>query len=238
MTLTFNTGINYQGDGMFVAARSMAGYLHAVNIHSDNIAFSGIPGYQAKKPVMRRFIEHLGPLAVDSATNEEIGRLRRTGAPNDLALVSEGYFQVMDPNTGDVQTTRDGRIRIGADGQLLTIDGKKAFLDTSGAPLTLPRQPTDLAKQFKVTEDGSVLYYNPYGGDMIPVGRFSVVSAQGDPAKEVKVSQGFSEDSNVMLAQEFAGLLPKRREFEANRQAFILQSDSLAKMIQELGRAQ
>lgn len=238
MGLTFNAGINYQGDGMFVAARSMAGYLQAVNIHSENIAFSGIPGYQSKKPVMRRFIEHLGPLAVESSTSEEIGRLRRTGAANDMALVSEGYFQTLDPTTGEVQNTRDGRMQVGADGTLRTIDGKKAFLDAGGQPITLPRQPTDLAKQLKISEDGSVIYYNKYGGDIVPVGRLSVVSAQGDPATEVKVSQGFLEDSNVMLAQEFAGLLPKRREFEANRQAFILQSDSLSRMIQELGRAQ
>ena len=41
-----------------------------------------------------------------------------------------------------------------------------------------------------------------------------------------------------MLAKEFTALVPIRREFEANRQFFLIQSDSLSRMIQELGKAQ
>lgn len=237
-TPRINAGISYQGDGMFVAARSMAAYMEAMSVHADNIAHYAVPGYQAQKPIVRSFVEHLGPGAVERATSETIGRLRRTGQPTDLALESEGYFQLLDPATGMVQTTRDGRMTIDKDGYLLSMDGQRHFLDTGGNPLKLPKLPSDPANQLKVDRNGVVTFYNRYGGDMTPVGRLAVVSGKGGPLSEVAISQGTVEDSNVFLAEEFASILPKRREFEANRQVFILQSDSLSRMIQELGRPQ
>jgi flagellar basal body rod protein FlgG len=235
---TFVTGINYQGDGMAVAARSMAGYMQAMEVHAENISHYAIPGYQGKKAVMRRFVEYLGPLAVETTTSETVGRLRKTGEATELALGQAGYFQYLEPATGTIQASRDGRFKIDTQGRLTSLDGKTYLLDEAGQPLVLPKQPSHVDKQLKVTTEGNVYFYNPYGEGEQFVGKIAVVSSTGGPAKKVEVLQGTIEDSNVYLAEEFAGLLPKRREFEANRQMFILQSDSLSRMIQELGRPQ
>mgnify|MGYP006200332063 CR=1 FL=1 len=73
---------------------------------------------------------------------------------------------------------------------------------------------------------------------MVRVGALGVVSQDGSTAAEVDVKQGYVEDSNVYLQKEYTSIMPVRRQFEANRQLFIMQSDQLSKMIQELGRPQ
>jgi flagellar basal-body rod protein FlgF len=79
---------------------------------------------------------------------------------------------------------------------------------------------------------------NPQTLQQLLVGRLAVVTETGEPAGKVDVKQRMVEDSNVFLQREFTEMMPIRRNFEANRQLFIMQSDSLSRMIQELGRAQ
>lgn len=224
-------------DGMAIAARSMAASMALIGLHSENIANSGVPGYQAKRPVQRPFIEYLGVNSVEYSVSEEVGRVRHSGQASDFALSSEGYFQLFDARSGQVQTTRDGRAMVDKEGFLRNLQGAY-FLDPSGSRIQFPTVPTNFAEQVKVERDGKIIYHDPASQTTVGVGQFSVVSATGGPVSKVDVAQGFVEDSNVFLAREFAGVLPKRRDFEANSNLFKLQSGNLQRMIQELGRVQ
>jgi flagellar basal-body rod protein FlgF len=225
-------------DGLFASTRSMAAELKVMETHSQNIANFGIPGYQAKEPIRRQFIEHLGVFSIDEHTNTEVGRLRQTGYRGDLALTQPGYFKVLDPATKQVQLTRDGRTQVDKEGYLRLVDGR-FLLNSQGSPLQFKTIPTNFEKQVKIDANGLVSYLNQASGQQQAVGKLAIAPDPSHPlAEKPQVAQGVVEDSNVMLAKEFTAMVPVRREFEANRQFFLLQSDALSRMIQELGKAQ
>jgi len=229
-------GYVYANDGLTTSLKGMHTQMSVLNIHTDNIASYAIPGYQRKQPVVTSFVEFLGPNAVDSATNTEIGRLRKSGNPLDVALASPGYFQRLNEQ-GSVELTRDGRFKLDKDGFLRSLDDKP-ILAADGTPFKFSIIPQDLERSVKIINTGEVRVFDWHTGKAVSMGRLGIANETGSPANKVDVKQHYVEDSNVMLQQEYMAIMPLRREFEANRQMFIMQNDSLSRMIQELGRAQ
>ena len=66
-------------------------------------------------------------------------------------------------------------------------------------------------------------------------GTIGVVDANGLVVMEPQVKQGYNEYSNVALQNEFIGMMPVIRNFEANRQLFMIQNQNLQKVISQLG---
>lgn len=229
-------GYVYDSDGLTISIKAMHTQMALLNVHTDNIANFGIPGYQKKNAVVTSFAEYLGPNAVQPMTDTEIGRIRKSGNPLDCALNNKGYFQKINA-LGGVELTRDGRFQLDKDGYLRALDGKQV-LSASGTPLKFSIIPQNLDKAVKITPNGEVQVYDVKKGETVSMGRLGVVSQNGSAADKIDVKQGYVEDSNVMLAEEYTAIMPLRREFEANRQMFIIQNDALSRMIQELGRAQ
>ena len=50
------------------------------------------------------------------------------------------------------------------------------------------------------------------------------------------VKQGFNEHSNVLIQNEILAVKPVMRNFEANRQIFLMESSNLQKVISQLGQ--
>ena len=67
------------------------------------------------------------------------------------------------------------------------------------------------------------------------VGRIGVVDANGLVVTEPNIKQGYNEYSNVSLQEEFIKMMPIMKNFDANRQMFMLQNSVLGKAIQQLG---
>lgn len=229
-------GYVYANDGLTISTKAMHTEMQLINTHTDNIANFGVPGYQRKKSVVTSFAEYFGPNAVDTVADTSIGRLRRSDYPLDLALNTQGYFQRLGAG-GTIELTRDGRFRMDKDGWIRSLDGKQ-ILGADGSPLRFSVLPTDPMREIKVSRQGEMQLYNPRTGKAVSMGRLGVANARGGPVDAVEVRQGYVEESNVMLQDEYMAFMPLRREFEANRQMFILQNDSLSRMIQELGRTQ
>ncbi|MBK8190021.1 MAG: flagellar hook basal-body protein [Vampirovibrionales bacterium] len=226
--------LTYQGDGMSISTRAMNATTTLMNIHTDNIAHFGLPGYQRRTPVVTSFIEYLGANAVDKAVDTQVGRIRKSGNPLDVALFTQGYFQKRLPS-GAVELTRDGRMRLDKDGFLLSLDGRPV-LGANGAPIRFPLIPANPERDILINGSGDIRVYDEASTKTLDVGRLGVVQQDGSALSAIDVRQGHVEDSNVMLQNEFVSLLPLRRQFEANRQLFIMQSDTLSRTIQELGR--
>jgi flagellar basal body rod protein FlgG len=227
--------INFPVDGMSVSMRGMITPATMMETHTDNIAHFGIPGFQKKETFLVDDVSMTGLRAVKNGLDARAGRIRRSGNATDVALMTPGYLQKQGPN--GIERTRDGRLKLDGDGYLVSQDNKK-LLSTDGLPIQLPRRIDDFEKQFQVALDGTVTLFNPKNGEVLPLARLSVVNEQDQLQKTIEMRQFYVEDSNVMLQEEFARLMPKRRAFEANRQLFIIQSDALSRMIQELGRNQ
>ena len=68
-------------------------------------------------------------------------------------------------------------------------------------------------------------------------GFLGVVDSNGAVVMEPQVKQGYNEYSNVSLQNEFIGMMPIIRNFEANRQVFMIQNQNLQKVISQLGQA-
>ncbi|XVJ50615.1 MAG: hypothetical protein HEQ32_00370 [Vampirovibrio sp.] len=230
----FNTGFE---NGMFNSVRAMTADLKQMELLSENVSKSGLPGFQANRVVRRPFAELLGVESVEKVKDQRVGRLRQTGYGEDFALGTEGYFQLLNPQTGAVTLTRDGRSQIDAKGYMRSQTGEH-FLDATGNPIQLPEKPADAGKQIKIDEDGSVTFRSLNSGTYTAVGRLGVVSEAGTRPEKVEILHLHTEDGNVMIQEEFMEMVPTRRYFEANSQVFKIQSESLQRLLQELGRAQ
>lgn len=228
--------LTYQGDGMTISTRAMNTQITRLKTHTDNIANFGMPGYQRKNCIVTSFVEYLGSNGLDESISTEVGRLRRTDNPMDFAISTSGYFQKLGKD-GNIELTRDGRFQLDKEGHVLALDGKQ-ILSAAGIPMQLPVIPTDLVNQVRVSTDGEMTVFDEKRNEVLPVGRIGVANQDGSVVSDIDIRQGHVEDSNVYLQREFVSIMPLRREFEANRQLFIIQSDALSRMIQELGRTQ
>jgi flagellar basal-body rod protein FlgF len=222
--------------GMNTSVRSMTADMRHIELISENISGLGVPGYQARRAVRRPFVEHLGAETIEHVVDTRLGRLRQTGRGEDVGLASEGYFQVFDAQTGITRLTRDGRSQFDAEGYMRTATGEH-FLNAQGSPVKLPNAPQDAGKQLKIDVDGSITYRNHETGQLQGYGRLNIVTKAGNTPERVEVFQMHTEDGNVTLQEEFLEIIPPRRYFEANSQIFKIQSESLQRMLQELGRA-
>ena len=54
---------------------------------------------------------------------------------------------------------------------------------------------------------------------------------------EPNIKQGYNEYSNVSLQEEFIKMMPIMKNFDANRQMFMLQNSVMGKAISQLGQA-
>jgi flagellar basal body rod protein FlgG len=230
----FNTGFE---NGMLNSVRAMTADLKQMELLSENVSKSGLPGFQANRVVRRPFAELLGVESIEKVKDQRVGRLRQTGYGEDFALGTEGYFQLLNPQTGAITLTRDGRSQIDAKGYMRSQTGEH-FLDATGNPIQLPEKPADAGKQLKIDEDGSITFRSLNSGTYTAVGRLGVVSEAGTRPEKVEILHLHTEDGNVMIQEEFMEMVPTRRYFEANSQVFKIQSESLQRLLQELGRAQ
>ncbi|MCK7485696.1 MAG: hypothetical protein MZU97_09170 [Bacillus subtilis] len=182
---------------------------------------------------MSSFAEYIGSHALSKTSDESVGRIRHTRNPLDFALSTEGYLQYKTPN--GIKLTRDGRFKCDKDGYITTLDNYKV-LSSTGQPVKLPKVPESL-EDIKVDRQGNIIVFDAATKTHFNAGQFSVVSNNGSILSDYTLRQGYTEDSNVALHSEFFNLVPVRRNFEANRQLYIIQNDQLSKTIQELGRS-
>ena len=151
----------------------------------------------------------------------------------DISIASKGYFQT--ESAEGIKITRDGRFKLDKDGNLLTLDDSKVLSNT-GMPIKLHIVPDDL-KQIKINDRGLVSVFNPSTNKLEGVAYLGVVDANGALLMDPKVKQGYNEFSNVSLQEEFVNLMPVIKNFDANRQLFMIQNQNLQKVISQLGSA-
>lgn len=225
-------GVYISDDGMSSSIRDMNLQTTLLQNANDNIVGFNKVGYQRKVPVVSSFAEFIGTHAYSETTDTEVGRLALTKRPLDFALAKEGYFQCQTAN--GIKLTRDGRFKLDKNGYMTNLHDEKV-LSVSGQPIKLSQIPDDL-DNIKVDKDGTINVIDKKNLTTYTAGQLSVVSNDGSILKDTDVRQRYVENSNVNLGNEFLALIPVRRNFDANRQAFLIQNDELSKVIQELGK--
>lgn len=223
---------NQRGLNQSIGAMHMQ--LELMGIAQANINGFDKVGYQRKDGVVSSFAEYLGIHGLSTAVDDKVGRITRTDKPLDFAIGEKGYFQLLT-NSGSVELSRDGRFKVNENGELLGLENQKV-LTQGGAPVVLPFMP-EKYEDIRVDEKGRLSVFNPATRKMEYVDTLSIVSADGSTVTEPNVKQGCLEFSNVSMAQEFLEMVPLRRNFDANRQLFMIQNNALSKAISQIGNS-
>lgn len=231
--MIINGGISYLEKGIKTSIRAMQVQSELLSMANENVNGFDKVGYQRKEAVVSSFTEFLGVNGLSQTSDDKIGRISMSDNPLDLAIATKGYFQTRSAE--GVKLTRDGRFKIDKDGNLLTLEDNQV-LSNAGVPIKLHVIPTDL-KDIKIDDSGFLSVYNEKTRKMEGVATIGVVDANGLLVMEPKVKQGYNEYSNVSLQNEFIGMMPIIRNFEANRQVFMIQNQNLQKVINQLGSA-
>jgi len=161
------------------------------------------------------------------------GEFSSTGNPLDLTIQGAGFFQVTLPS-GETAYTRGGAFHLDAQGNVVTADGNPIT-----PAITIPPNATSIT----VGSDGTVsvttpgqtaaqqvgtlqlaLFPNPGGLNSVGQNLFLATTASGDPIIGTpggseglgSIEQGFLEQSNVDVVEEFIQMILAQRSYEAN----------------------
>lgn len=231
--MKINGGVSFIENGITSSLRAMHVDSELVAISNGNITGFDKVGYQRKDANVSSLTEFLGVNGISTTVDDKVGRIARTPNPLDVSLAVKGYFQTESKE--GVKLTRDGRFKIDKEGNLLTLDDSKVLSNT-GLPIKLHIVPSDL-KQIKIDTKGLVSVFNPSTNKLEGVAYLGVVDSNGAVVIDPQVKQGYTEFSNVSLHEEFMNLMPVMKNFDANRQLFMIQNANLQKVITQLGSA-
>ena len=229
--MIINGGIRYCEKGLTASLRAMHVQSELIGMHNENVTGFDKIGYQREEPVVSSFTEWIGVHGLSKNVDDKVGRIAMSDNPLDIALANKGYFQTQ---TADgIRLTRDGRFKLDKEGNLLTMEDEQVLSNT-GTPIQLPVVPEKLT-DIKINSNGLVSVFNKSTNKLENVAFLGVVSADGAIVMDPQVKQGYNEYSNVSLQNEFIGMMPIIRNFEANRQIFMIQNQNLQKVISQLG---
>ncbi len=229
--MKINGSVEFFQNGMRIPLRAMQVQTELMNIHNENIIGSDKVGYQRQEAVVSSFTEYIGTHGISTSTDDKVGRIFYTKNPLDLASAGKGYFQIETEN--GVKLTRDGRFKLDKEGNLLSLDDNKV-LSSSGVPIQLHIVPESLDK-IKIEDNGTLSVFNEKTKKLEKVATIGFVDARGIIVEDPRIKQGYCEYSNVSMQNEFVEMMPIIRNFEANRQLFLIQSQNLQKAISQLG---
>ena len=175
-------------------------------------------------------------LGTRAASNEIIftqGDFSQTSNPLDVVIQGRGFFQVLQAN-GQLAYTRSGQFQLNKDGAVVTSDGsllnpqitipqsaQSITIATDGTvSYTLPNQTSaQIAGQIQLAD-----FQNPAGLNSVGQNLYTPTDSSGDPIVGTPggqeglgtLLQGYSEQSNVSVVQEFVNLIVAQRAYEAN----------------------
>lgn len=231
--MIINGGISYLEKGIKTSIRAMQVQSELLANSNENVNGFDKVGYQRKESVISSFTEFLGVNGISKTLDDKVGRISMSDNPLDFAIANKGYFQTRSAE--GVKLTRDGRFKIDKDGNFLTLEDHQV-LSNAGVPIKLHIVPDDI-KKIKVDDNGHLSVFNDKTKKLEYVATIGVVDANGLVVIDPHVKQGYNEYSNVSLQNEFIGMMPIIRNFEANRQVFMIQNQNLQKVINQLGSA-
>ncbi len=229
--MKINGGIRYCEKGLTASLRAMHVQSELIGMYNENVTGFDKIGYQRKDPVVSSFTEFIGVHGLSQTIDDKVGRIAMSDNPLDLALAEKGYFQILTKD--GIKLTRDGRFKLDKEGNLLTIEDDKV-LSNAGVPIKLHVVPEQL-KDIKINSKGLVSVFNKNTNKLESVAYIGVVDSNGVVVMSPQVKQGYNEFSNVSLQTEFISMMPVIRNFEANRQIFMIQNQNLSKVISQLG---
>lgn len=251
-----------------IAATGMAAQQMRVDVTANNIANMSTTGYDARRAsfVDLHYQQLRAPGTLSATTGERLpvgvelglgtraaavafepaqGTLRSTGGSLDIAIEGSGFIEVTLPS-GQSGYTRDGALRLSADGEVVTQQG---YLLAAG--IAVPEE----ARRVEISADGIVSvvldeagnnveeigtievvrFVNPPGLEALGDNLFVETTASGAPVIGLPgtegrgtLRQGFLEDSSVDVVSEITELIEAQRGYELNARVLSAADEMLA----------
>lgn len=236
----------------YVSLTRQSGLMKELTSIANNMANADTIGFKREGAVFSEYIAAAqgGVLSQDPRQSLSMGRLaahasnmlsgsmRSTGGDLDVALDGDGFF-IVETN-GRTELTRAGHFMVSADGILITPDGNPV-LDAAEGQIQIPQEVNKLS----IGQDGVL------SADGVEIGRLGVVTAEPDtlsrtgnnnwlaregfvPLEDIKVFQGFLEDSNVEPVSEIARMIEVQRFYDAGQKLLEMEDDRIKQVITTL----
>jgi flagellar basal-body rod protein FlgG len=178
------------------------------------------------------------------------GDMDNTGRDLDVAIEGDGFLQVTNPG-GGTRYTRDGSLRLNANGNLVTSSGH--LIEPA---ITIPAN----TRSISIGNDGTVSVFTDASTTSTSVGTLTLVRfpnpsgltneggnlvsetpASGAPVTGTAgqngmgtIQQGFLEKSNIQMVSELVNLITAQRAYEVNSRA-IQAGDQMLQTANRLG---
>src|SRR5436190_8341282 len=194
-------------------------------------------------------------LGTRTSSNEILftqGSFAQTDNPLDMVIQGKGFFQIRRAS-GELAYTRSGAFHLDKDGNMVTQDGNPLE-----PQITLP----SASQQISIGQDGTVSYtlpnqsaaqqagqiqlatfVNPAGLNSIGGNLYLATDSSGDPTVGTPggqeglgtIMQGYTEQSNVSVVEEFINLIVAQRGYEANSKV-VKAADQMYQQVNNLAR--
>ncbi len=224
--------------GYYVAAGSLNARSFQLEVLSNNLANAQTVGYKKEQTYFSIFnkasasLRNLprtkdvneGTVLAQKGMDMSQGSLQSTGRDFDLAIEGDAFFVVRTPQGN--RLTRDGRLKIGREGQLQAMDGSP-LLGKNGQPISLDTTLPGMS----VSQDGSIsqgtgpldqkvigqldlkAYADPSALTRVGNLRFDP-GTQAEVPSRATVAQGNLEQSGVDIAACMVEMIRINRLFE------------------------
>ncbi|MDN5249060.1 flagellar basal-body rod protein FlgF [Bartonella sp. TP] len=240
-------------NSIYVGISGQLSLSRRMDIIAQNMANINTAGFRARG---LKFDQLLSKIAVDHGDKPSFisvgkdydvdrpGELVRTESPLDIAIHGKNAWLSLSTPNGLVYT-RDGRMNMTADGQLISVAGYN-YLDTGGAPIQLdPHAGDPIIKPNGAIYQGNKpvaaigLFTFPqgsklsYGPNSSVVGNRAPLPVEDD--NDVKIMQGYVENSNVNGVSEMTNLISVNRAFEQIESMLRAEEQQSSEAIKTLG---
>jgi flagellar basal-body rod protein FlgG len=194
-------------------------------------------------------------LGTRASSNEIIftpGNFSQTDNPLDVVIQGNGFFQVRRA-TGETAYTRAGSFHIDKEGNMVTSDGEalepQITIPSGAQSITIAPDGTVsylLAGQTAAQRAGQIQlagFQNPAGLNSIGRSLYLPTDASGEPVVANpggqeglgSLLQGYQEQSNVSIVEEFINLIVAQRAYEANSKV-VKAADDMYQQVNNLSR--
>jgi flagellar basal-body rod protein FlgG len=177
------------------------------------------------------------------------GELTQTQEQMDVAIKGDGFFEVQLPS-GERAYTRDGSLKVGPSGQIMTSDG--LVVQSGFQNIPTGTQKIDISTGGEVTTTGPngrqtfriqlVRFANPSGLENMGHNLYKETTASGAAELGSPGENGFGEThqyflelSNVKVVEEMVNMILAQRAYEINSKA-VQASDEMMQMSNNLRR--
>lgn len=245
------TGLEAQDTRMSVIANNLAN-ANTTGFKKDRAVFEDLLYQNVRQPGGATTQQTENPTGLMLGTGVRLvatekshaqGNLQQTGNALDVAIDGRGYLEIQMPD-GSLAYTRDGSLRLSAQGELVTSqgfaiqpnitvpDGIESITVAADGTVTakLPGQPQPLEiGTLTLTDFVNPAGLQPRGGNL-----YAETAASGPPQPGTasldglgSFVQGALESSNVNMVEELVSMIETQRAYEINSKAVSAADDML-----------